>query len=514
MITITKVGSLVKIDGIEGHDNVYESISNFQGARMSADGTQLALQIGEVNIDYKPLANFTIGGTVPTNAATVQTALATVFPSAAPATALPTEYPATYAAMQTSITADPTTKRDFFVTADETNGGNKSQYFLDTDTYFIKRRLRVVYANFTDLFQRASLGSNYTTSSGTVTLDGTKLLINGAGAGANAALRILRNDYPIVSDNWTQVIEFSPTDISGGNYGIGVGMGAGSSQLSMVWYFSSTASIKGKFEVYNGSTSISQQTTSNFTGTPTIGHRYRLTVTMRHGVISATVLDLTDNVSTGSWSYTIAPDASYWGYNTSNPAIWSYTNYPPMYLYSWQYKDNNLVAPKTAFLGDSITWGQKLTQFSDRFGNIIFNQDYNRFSLFGGPGDNSTNVLSRIGEIYSVAPDYCVMMIGSNDSNTTTYSNNMTSIISGLQGKGIVPIVCKIIPRVDKSVATYNTALDTVCSNLGLKAVDTYTPMSGGGTNGIDATLLAADQIHPNAAGHIKLADTIRPHLL
>jgi hypothetical protein len=82
MITITKVGSLVKIDGIEGHDNVYESISNFQGARMSTDGTQLSLQIGEVNIGFKDLSQFTIGGTVPTNAATVQTALAAVFPSA------------------------------------------------------------------------------------------------------------------------------------------------------------------------------------------------------------------------------------------------------------------------------------------------------------------------------------------------------------------------------------------------------------------------------------------------
>jgi pimeloyl-ACP methyl ester carboxylesterase len=121
MITITKVGSLVKIDGIEGHDNVYESISNFQGARMSADGTQLSLQIGEVNIGFKDLSNFTIGGTVPTNAATVQSALATVFPSAAPATALPTETVATYAAMTTFISSDPTTKRDFFITADETN---------------------------------------------------------------------------------------------------------------------------------------------------------------------------------------------------------------------------------------------------------------------------------------------------------------------------------------------------------------------------------------------------------
>jgi hypothetical protein len=118
MITITKVGSLVKIDGIEGHDNVYESISNFQGARMSTDGTQLSLQIGEVNIGFKDLSQFTIGGTVPTNAATVQTALQAVFPSAAPATALPTETVATYAAMTASISSDPTTKRDFFVSAE------------------------------------------------------------------------------------------------------------------------------------------------------------------------------------------------------------------------------------------------------------------------------------------------------------------------------------------------------------------------------------------------------------
>jgi hypothetical protein len=131
MITITKVGSLVKIDGIEGKDNVYESISNFQGARISDDGTQLKLQIGEVSIDYKPFANFTIGGVVPTNAATVQSALATVFPNAAPGTALPTETVATYSAMTASIASDSTTKRDFFVSADETNGGGKSSYRYD-----------------------------------------------------------------------------------------------------------------------------------------------------------------------------------------------------------------------------------------------------------------------------------------------------------------------------------------------------------------------------------------------
>jgi hypothetical protein len=46
----------------------------------------------------------------------------------APTSALPTETVATYAAMQASTTSDPTTKRDFFVSADETNGGVATRY--------------------------------------------------------------------------------------------------------------------------------------------------------------------------------------------------------------------------------------------------------------------------------------------------------------------------------------------------------------------------------------------------
>jgi lysophospholipase L1-like esterase len=131
MITITKEGSNIVIDGFKGKSNIIESISDFRGARVSDDGTKFSLFIAEINIEDELLSNVTIGGTTPTNAATFRTALATVFPSAAPATALPTETVATYAAMTTSITSDPTTKRDFFVTADETNGGVKASYRYD-----------------------------------------------------------------------------------------------------------------------------------------------------------------------------------------------------------------------------------------------------------------------------------------------------------------------------------------------------------------------------------------------
>jgi hypothetical protein len=56
----------------------------------------------------------------------------------APTSALATKEVATYAAMQASITLDPTTKRDFFVSADETNGGEFTRYYYNgTDIFWI-----------------------------------------------------------------------------------------------------------------------------------------------------------------------------------------------------------------------------------------------------------------------------------------------------------------------------------------------------------------------------------------
>jgi hypothetical protein len=63
---------------------------------------------------------------------------ATDWQPSAPSTALPTATVSTYAAMQASITADPNTKRDFFISADETNGGEFTRYYYNgTDTFWI-----------------------------------------------------------------------------------------------------------------------------------------------------------------------------------------------------------------------------------------------------------------------------------------------------------------------------------------------------------------------------------------
>jgi lysophospholipase L1-like esterase len=76
--------------------------------------------------------SITIGGVLFSGTLSqLKTSVENILPGSAPATALPTETVATYAAMQTSITADPTTKRDFFVSADETNGYQLTKYSYD-----------------------------------------------------------------------------------------------------------------------------------------------------------------------------------------------------------------------------------------------------------------------------------------------------------------------------------------------------------------------------------------------
>jgi hypothetical protein len=126
MITITKVGSLVKIDHEGGTTRVSPSDKPYIRYQ---SGNVIEFKVGAVSISTShPLSYYSIAGVVPTTEAEFDTQLATVFPSAAPATALPTETVATYAAMTTSISSDPTTKRDFFVSADETNGGVATRY--------------------------------------------------------------------------------------------------------------------------------------------------------------------------------------------------------------------------------------------------------------------------------------------------------------------------------------------------------------------------------------------------
>jgi hypothetical protein len=80
MITLTKVGSNVKYEGIEGLDTT--SVGIYQEREITIDGENVALSHGRVKVNTV-LSNLEIGGTTPTTEAEFWTAVEAVFPNPA-----------------------------------------------------------------------------------------------------------------------------------------------------------------------------------------------------------------------------------------------------------------------------------------------------------------------------------------------------------------------------------------------------------------------------------------------
>jgi hypothetical protein len=100
MITITKVGNLVKIEHEGGETFVAQNDRPYFRHNTSTD--RLTFRVGEVRIDEFPLSSFSIGGVTPTNISELTTQLQAVFPNAGGAAAT-TQSAITYAA---SVTLD------------------------------------------------------------------------------------------------------------------------------------------------------------------------------------------------------------------------------------------------------------------------------------------------------------------------------------------------------------------------------------------------------------------------
>jgi lysophospholipase L1-like esterase len=111
---------------------------------------------------------------------------------------------------------------------------------------------------------------------------------------------------------------------------------------------------------------------------------------------------------------------------------------------------------------------------------------------------------------------------GTNDLAAGTASATIITRLDGLVTRALDDgfeevILCTILPR--KNGASYSAGLQTrqnevnawILARTGTTRIDTYAAM--GETSPADATALESsydtDGLHPNAAGHVKLADTV-----
>lgn len=171
------------------------------------------------------------------------------------------------------------------------------------------------------------------------------------------------------------------------------------------------------------------------------------------------------------------------------------TNFPP--------KGRNIVA-----LGDSLTVGVGASQNQGGYISIL-EQRFNITIINKGISGNTTgDALSRLdGDVLSYHPDIVIIFLGSNDylrqePRKNTFEN-LHTIIKRVQEKGAVVILLG---------ARGGALSDTFAKDFAALARSTGSAFVPGVLDGIFGnTKLMTDEVHPNDAGYLKMADKIAP---
>jgi lysophospholipase L1-like esterase len=173
------------------------------------------------------------------------------------------------------------------------------------------------------------------------------------------------------------------------------------------------------------------------------------------------------------------------------------TNFPP--------KGTNIVA-----LGDSLTVGIGASGKEGGFIPIL-EQRFNITIINKGVSGNTTSdALARLdSDVLSYHPDIVMILLGSNDylrqePRKDTFKN-LHTMITRIQEKGAVVILLG---------ARGGALSDTFAKDFATLARSTGSAFVPSVLDGIFGnTKLMADEIHPNNAGYLKMADKIAPVL-
>jgi MYXO-CTERM domain-containing protein len=97
---------------------------------------------------------------------------------------------------------------------------------------------------------------------------------------------------------------------------------------------------------------------------------------------------------------------------------------------------------------------------------------------------------------------FAVLMLGTNDANgamsTSTYSTNLASIVSALEGQNIVVVVSTVPPSTQFDVTPYNAAIRSYAQTHGLPLIDYYAEILARQPVNWSTTLISSDGIHPS----------------
>jgi acyl-CoA thioesterase-1 len=176
--------------------------------------------------------------------------------------------------------------------------------------------------------------------------------------------------------------------------------------------------------------------------------------------------------------------------------------------------------PLVAFLGDSLTSGWRLREdeaWPALLGRTLAAQGQPiRVLNAGVSGETAAEGLARLREVLAHEPEVLVVALGINDGMNGRSLEEAEAALrrileDGRESGACLLLVGTRIPK-ERYGAEYARRFEEIYVRLAAEQKVALVPDLLAGVAG-DEELLFRDRLHPNAAGHVRLAETVRPHL-
>lgn len=192
-------------------------------------------------------------------------------------------------------------------------------------------------------------------------------------------------------------------------------------------------------------------------------------------------------------------DSKDFGRNWGNPSIFCQSG--QIQVLDVHLRDSNFISPLISIYGDSLVEGWALVnELNKRYSALMQQVTDGNVEISGRGGETTTTLLQRLNtELLKVNSDYVMPAIGTNDTNITTYTSNMNTIINNIKSKGRIPILATVTPRLS-GFPIEN--MNTYVRNSGELYVDFNKAVNGGTEITWNPTYVNSDNIHPNVAGN------------
>lgn len=129
----------------------------------------------------------------------------------------------------------------------------------------------------------------------------------------------------------------------------------------------------------------------------------------------------------------------------------------------------------------------------------------NNFSTVSGPGYKTSNFTNQLDSIGVLNPQYLLISLGTNDLlnsiSVSVFKQNMQKIIDYCKTRQIMPYLMTVA-KLSVSTTSYVNAVKDLGVKNKIKVIDISTILSSGDMN--------ADGVHPNADGHLKIAEKLK----